>query len=148
MNPDDHQHNQISSDNQSIENLQNENVRLEREMAAIKEFFGYESTMNLDEMKIYKTECESEDQDESHKNEDQIADAAVELNICAYEISQIYSKLRKCSNDSGPALRKEFIRSFQGFKKTVKPDQINEFFHLISEWLEIQQRICKLEDSL
>jgi hypothetical protein len=140
-----------------MKKLKDENVRLNREMVAIKEFFGYNANDGVSQMEEHKSKCEAKDNaermrdakyDESCKRADHLSDLGVKLGECAYEVSILNNKLRKCCGPTGPALRKEFVRSFNGFKATADKEHIEEFFSIIIEWLELQRDIWRLEDQI
>lgn len=144
-------------ENTDMKKLKDENVRLNREMEAIKQFFGYDSKSGLSQMEEHKTKCEENDQaerahdieyDESCKKADRLSDLGVKLGECAYEVSIINNKLRKCCGPNGTALRKEFVRSFNGFKKTVNVDDTEQFFSILIEWLQLQRDIWRLEEQI
>lgn len=146
-----------SLEKDDMKKLKDENIRLNREMASIKQFFGYDSRIGLSQMEEHKTECEAREQadresdaeyDESCKKADQLSDLGVKLGECAYEVSIINNKLRKCCGPTGTALRKEFVRSFIGFKGTVDAKNTEEFFIILLEWLQLQRRIWRLEERI
>jgi hypothetical protein len=147
----------MASSDAEMKKLKDENVRLNGEMVAIKEFFGYDANDGLSQMEERKSKCEAKDSaerarnvkyDESCKRDDHLSDLGVKLGECAYKVSILNNKLRKCCGPTGPALRKEFVRSFNGFKATVNKEHVEEFFSIVIEWIELQLDIWKLEEQV
>lgn len=141
---------QIKQRDVQIFTLTEQIEEIDEELKTCKEFFGYNGEMTLQEMKQYKEECEEDEQKsretdpeyaEQCEKMEELSDLVVELGEYQYSLSQIHSKMKKLSSEQLNGIRKIFASDFNILKNMIQEEDINKFFNLLHEWLDIQKMI-------
>lgn len=147
-----------SDTNESVETLKLKIQELQEEIKACKEFFGYDYCMSLDDIKYCNDEAEEEEKglretDEEYDRictkSEELSDLVIELGKYQYEVAGLYSSLKKLffNDDSSNwvSKRKSFISSFLSLKESVSDDNLEQFFDIMSEWVDYQRQISQVD---
>lgn len=138
--------------NNTIEDLRNE-------LRECKNFFGYDSSMSIEEMEKYKNDCEEEERqlkesDEEYKKQcektEYLTDLVVKLGQLQYTSNETYSKIRKLGLNEAEisSKRKNFINSFVALKNKISEMHLGQFFELLKRWLKLQEEITLIDIQL
>jgi len=87
----------------------------------------------------YNTLCEKEDQ---------LSDLVIELSERQYELSVIYSKIKKLTTKDITRKRKQFTEAFIELKESIVRNNTEEFFILLNNWLLIYHNIAEIDDKI
>lgn len=131
--------------------------RIKKELSDLKEYFGYESDQTIEEIeeqKIHEDEEEKQyrEDDEEYDNDckrgEELSDLVIELSEKQFESSGLNNRLKKLVKLEDQEVRKNFFISFNKLKNVITREEINEFYDIISEWIDIQKDMYEIDEKI
>lgn len=131
--------------------------RLRKELSDLKEYFGYESDQSfeeIEEQKIHEDKEEKqyreddEEYDKECKRGEELSDLVIELSEKQFESSSLTNRLKTLVKLEDNEVRKNFFISFNKLKNVITKGEMNEFYDIISDWIDIQKEMYEIDEKI
>lgn len=150
---------QLAEKDATIQELEETVEDLECDIRNCKEFFGYESEMDINDMKQYKEECEDEEResraidqeyDKQCKRVERMSDLVIELGELQFDLSDVKKTIKTLGTNPEEiiAKRKKFNEGFNELKNFIPEDKKSSFLELMVKWMTLEKRMFQVDSEL